>query len=236
MLNLRLLTSSFALDRLSPDVFQHIYPKLLVVDRAHLEMSGSKTLKVRTDLAIEALIEKELTDIQTELDQRPGAENIRTLYDALPIDKSSPRAVYNLLHHSDLLISAPQFKTPAFIDCLCHFNDSVVWMKFGGLYNKIYGYDKDQTAAHEFLEEQVDKGNTWAIEIKFEGLRYEQYGYDKDEAAIHTLLETEVAKGNTWAMPKKFHALLRGKYGYAQDQAAAYRFITSILGIKMLEN
>ncbi len=225
MLNLGLLTSSFALDSFPPDIFQHICPKLSAVDRTHLDMSGSKTLKVKTDQAIDALIKKRLQDIQMELDQSPDAVNIQTLYDALPIDKSSPRAGYNLLHHSNMLKKIQLFQTPVFIDFLSQFNNSFMKMKYAGLLHGEYGYTQDPVVARELLEKLVDKKHSWAIRTKFFNLNEGDDGYIQDTSASHKLVEEAIGKDALWAIQIKYRGLKKGLSGYTRDHAAAREFI-----------
>ncbi|MBX3487275.1 MAG: hypothetical protein KF798_05175 [Candidatus Paracaedibacteraceae bacterium] len=102
-------------------------------------------------------------------------------------------------------------------------NEWAIQKKFYGLTNGYYGYEQDQDALRDFIDNEAS-ATQWGIELQFDGMADGMYGYREDLESARELLEIEIGKGNQWAIEMKFQALMNGYYGYSRDRNAAYDF------------
>ena len=223
LLSFTLITGAFTndlkLDNLPSEVLGQIGQKLAPTDLANLNMTGDKLLTQKS----KQYMDKFIDDIIRKSNDPQAA---KTLYDALPIDKTNPRGIYNLINHADFLLTIPKFQIPPIIDFLVSIKISkAIGMKCDGLKNGWYGYDSDPTAAHALVEKHANLGDQWALETKIIGLDIGWYGYDSDPTAAHALIEEQIKLDNQWAIQRKFEGLAFREYGYDSDPTAAHALV-----------
>ncbi len=76
--------------------------------------------------------------IKAKIDTSDDPTAAENLYDALLIDKTNPRGIYNLINHANLLLTIPEFQIPSIIDFLVSIKISqAIDMKRYGLENSM---------------------------------------------------------------------------------------------------
>ena len=223
LLNLGLITPILGAEStikiLPRETLEQIQSMISPAETQKLWMAGDRVINTKTTTYRRDFIKRRIS----ESDNPVMAQK---LYDALPIDKTDPRGIYNLINHADILLQAPALRTPEVIDFLVSVNvDAAVRTKFEGLLTGQYGYLRDIPAVNDFIEAQVARGNQWAIEKKFEGLRLGSSGYTQNIRAVNDLIKAQIALGNQWAIKMKIYGLLAGEWGYSKDIDDAHALI-----------
>ena len=107
-------------------------------------------------------------------------------------------------------------------------NAEAIARKIEGLKYGHYGYEKDEKALHDFIEESAPKGNEKAIEGKINGLTYGYYGYEQDKKAAREFIEDLAKEGNETVLMHRVDGLWWGCYGYTKNQEASMKFLETI--------